>query len=97
MRRIMADTHVVRVRYKQRALLREVVVQVGDDLHRDVRLARARGSNHHGQTRIHTRTNGLHLHRSKGNRVALRHILRVRAHAQRLEWSDDDALPSRTT
>ena len=51
------------------ALVGEVVVDVGDDLHGNVGLAGARRPHHHGQTWLHPRLDGFHLRRREGNGV----------------------------
>ena len=52
---------LIRVGDDQRALLRKVVVQVGDDLDGHVGLAGAGRAHHHRQPVVDARTNGLHL------------------------------------
>ena len=52
---------LVGVSDQQCPLIREVVVEIGDNLYSDVSLSRTRGTNHQGKTMLHPRQDGLHL------------------------------------
>src|SRR5258708_1125242 len=58
------------MRHEERALVREVVVQFGDDLHRRVGLAGPGWADNDCQPWTQARSNGLHLHGREPDQVS---------------------------
>ncbi len=59
----------VGVRHDERALLGEVVIEVRNDLHGNVRLARSRRTDNQCQPRLHARPDRFDLHRHEAVRI----------------------------
>mmetsp|Transcript_4978 Transcript_4978/g.14810 ORF Transcript_4978/g.14810 Transcript_4978/m.14810 type:complete len:588 (+) Transcript_4978:1180-2943(+) len=83
----------VRVGHNQRLLVREVVVEVCDDLHRNIGLACTWRPHDHGESLAHAAADGLGLHRSEPHSILLGLVHRVRPRVRGHVAVHDHALP----
>ena len=64
-------------------LLREVMVEIGDDLYSNISLSRTRRTNNQSKTMLHTRKDGLHLSSCERHGIpADRHMQSGREHIE---------------